>query len=154
MEDKQVTISRAATSLTFPANFTLVASMNPCPCGYFGSTSRRCTCNEFQIQRYVSKISGPLMDRIDIHVDVPAVKFNELRGKGVEKSESSAEIASELSALEKFSSRGSPAKVFFQTRRCRQNKFGRIASWMQIASRCSRMPWINRACLHEHTTGY
>jgi len=92
MEDKQVTISRAATSLTFPANFTLVASMNPCPCGYFGSTSRRCTCNEFQIQRYVSKISGPLMDRIDIHVDVPAVKFNELRGKGVEKSESSAEI--------------------------------------------------------------
>ena len=92
MEDKQVTISRAATSLTFPANFTLVASMNPCPCGYFGSSSRRCTCNEFQIQRYVSKVSGPLMDRIDIHVDVPAVKFNELRGKSVDPSESSAEI--------------------------------------------------------------
>ncbi|HEX6125012.1 MAG TPA: YifB family Mg chelatase-like AAA ATPase [Pyrinomonadaceae bacterium] len=83
MEDKQVTISRAATSLTFPANFTLVASMNPCPCGYFGSSSRPCTCNEFQIKRYVSKVSGPLMDRIDIHVDVPAVKFDELRGKGV-----------------------------------------------------------------------
>ena len=91
MEDKQVTISRAATSLTFPANFTLVASMNPCPCGYFGS-ARTCSCNEFQIRRYVSKVSGPLMDRIDIHVDVPAVKFNELRGKEVEKSESSAEI--------------------------------------------------------------
>jgi magnesium chelatase family protein len=89
MEDKEVTISRAATSLTFPANFTLVASMNPCPCGYFGSGSRRCTCNEFQIQRYVSRVSGPLMDRIDIHVDVPAVKFEELRGKNVEPAEAS-----------------------------------------------------------------
>jgi magnesium chelatase family protein len=91
MEDKQVTISRAASSLTFPANFTLVASMNPCPCGYFGST-RRCTCSEIQIQRYVGKISGPLMDRIDIHIDVPAVKFNELRGKNVPAGEESAAI--------------------------------------------------------------
>ncbi|MBX3291223.1 MAG: YifB family Mg chelatase-like AAA ATPase [Acidobacteria bacterium] len=91
MEDKQVTISRAASSLTFPANFTLVASMNPCPCGYFGS-SRECTCSSVQIQRYVGKISGPLMDRIDIHVDVPAVKFNELRGRGEPVGESSAEI--------------------------------------------------------------
>ena len=89
MEDKQVTISRAATSLTFPANFTLVASMNPCPCGYFGSNSRPCTCNEFQIKRYVSKVSGPLMDRIDIHVDVPAVKFDELRGKTAPAGDSS-----------------------------------------------------------------
>ena len=89
MEDKQVTISRAATSLTFPANFTLVASMNPCPCGYFGSNSRPCTCNEFQIKRYVSKVSGPLMDRIDIHVDVPAVKFDELRGKAAPTGDSS-----------------------------------------------------------------
>ncbi len=91
MEDKQVTISRAASSLTFPANFTLVASMNPCPCGYFGST-RACTCSSIQIQRYVGKISGPLMDRIDIHIDVPAVKFNELRGKNIEPSEASESI--------------------------------------------------------------
>ncbi|MFL6468561.1 MAG: YifB family Mg chelatase-like AAA ATPase [Pyrinomonadaceae bacterium] len=88
MEDKQVTISRAASSLTFPANFTLVASMNPCPCGYFGS-ARECKCSPPMIQRYVGKISGPLMDRIDIHIDVPAVKFNELRGRGVEPSEKS-----------------------------------------------------------------
>jgi len=88
MEDKQVTISRAASSLTFPANFTLVASMNPCPCGYFGS-SRECKCSPMQIQRYVGKISGPLMDRIDIHIDVPAVKFNELRGNGVPAGDSS-----------------------------------------------------------------
>ncbi|MGI8813201.1 MAG: YifB family Mg chelatase-like AAA ATPase [Pyrinomonadaceae bacterium] len=91
MEDKQVTISRAATSLTFPANFTLVASMNPCPCGYFGS-QRECKCSPPMIQRYVGKISGPLMDRIDIHIDVPAVKFNELRGRGVEACDSSEVI--------------------------------------------------------------
>ncbi|MGE3467450.1 MAG: YifB family Mg chelatase-like AAA ATPase [Pyrinomonadaceae bacterium] len=88
MEDKTVTISRAASSLTFPANFTLVASMNPCPCGYFGS-SRECKCSGIQIQRYVGKISGPLMDRIDIHIDVPAVKFNELRGRGTPTGDSS-----------------------------------------------------------------
>ncbi len=88
MEDKSVTISRAASSLTFPANFTLVASMNPCPCGYFGS-SRECKCSPIQIQRYVGKISGPLMDRIDIHIDVPAVKFNELRGRDVPAGDSS-----------------------------------------------------------------
>jgi magnesium chelatase family protein len=82
VEDKQVTISRAATSLTFPSNFTLIASMNPCPCGYYGS-NRECKCSPLQIQRYVGKISGPLLDRIDIHIDVPAVNFKELRGKGV-----------------------------------------------------------------------
>jgi magnesium chelatase family protein len=91
MEDKQVTISRAATSLTFPSNFTLVASMNPCPCGYFGS-ARECKCSGPLIQRYISKISGPLLDRIDIHIDVPAVKFDELRGRGVPQGESSAAI--------------------------------------------------------------
>src|SRR5213082_269656 len=65
--------------------------MNPCPCGYFGS-SRECKCSPMQIQRYVGKISGPLMDRIDIHIDVPAVKFNELRGKGTPQGDSSAEV--------------------------------------------------------------
>ena len=91
MEDKQVTISRAASSLTFPSNFTLVASMNPCPCGYYGS-SRECKCSPPMIQRYVGKISGPLLDRIDIHIDVPAVNFKELRGKGVPAGESSEAI--------------------------------------------------------------
>ncbi|MET0752155.1 MAG: YifB family Mg chelatase-like AAA ATPase [Pyrinomonadaceae bacterium] len=88
MEDKQVTISRAATSLTFPAQFMMIASMNPCPCGYFGSR-RECKCSPVQIQRYVGKISGPLLDRIDIHIDVPAVNFKELRGRGVPEGDSS-----------------------------------------------------------------
>ncbi len=78
MEDAQVTISRAAFSLTYPANFMLLAAMNPCPCGYFGSTERACSCALPQVQRYRSRISGPLLDRIDIHVEVPEVKFREL----------------------------------------------------------------------------
>jgi magnesium chelatase family protein len=78
MEDGYVTISRAAMSLTYPANFLLAAAMNPCPCGYFGDPTRSCTCPPPQIQRYLAKVSGPLLDRIDIHIEVPAVKFKEL----------------------------------------------------------------------------
>src|SRR6185503_7765143 len=78
LEDGNVTISRAAMSVTFPSTFMLAAAMNPCPCGFFNDPTRECKCSPMQIQRYVSKISGPLLDRIDIHIDVPAVKFKEL----------------------------------------------------------------------------
>ncbi|MFN7947193.1 MAG: YifB family Mg chelatase-like AAA ATPase [Blastocatellia bacterium] len=90
LEDHQVTISRAAMSLTFPSSFMLIAAMNPCPCGFFNDPTRECKCTPMQIQRYISKISGPLLDRIDIHVDVPAVKVRELSEQ--EASEGSAEI--------------------------------------------------------------
>jgi magnesium chelatase family protein len=79
VEDGTVTISRAAMSLTFPSRFMLAAAMNPCPCGFFNDPSRECTCTPPMIQRYVSKISGPLLDRIDIHIDMPAVRYQELR---------------------------------------------------------------------------
>jgi magnesium chelatase family protein len=79
IEDGTVTIARAAMSLTFPARFMLAAAMNPCPCGFFNDPSRQCTCTPPIIQRYVSKISGPLLDRIDIHIDMPAVRYRELR---------------------------------------------------------------------------
>ena len=78
LEDCQVTISRAAASLTYPANFMLVAAMNPCPCGFFSDPTRDCKCTPNQIQTYISRISGPLLDRIDIQVEVPAVKYAEL----------------------------------------------------------------------------
>jgi magnesium chelatase family protein len=80
LEDGHVTISRAAISVSFPARFMLAAAMNPCPCGFFGDPTRECHCTPPQIQRYVSKISGPLLDRMDIHIEVPAVKYKELRG--------------------------------------------------------------------------
>jgi magnesium chelatase family protein len=79
LEDGSVTIARAAVSVTFPSRFMLAAAMNPCPCGFFGDTTRECRCTPPQIARYVSKISGPLLDRIDIHIEVPAVKYRELR---------------------------------------------------------------------------
>ena len=78
LEDGTVTISRALNSTTFPADLMLIAALNPCPCGYRGDTRRDCNCSPPQIERYMSKISGPLLDRIDIHIEVPAVPFQEL----------------------------------------------------------------------------
>jgi len=79
LEDGTVCIARASMSLTFPARFMLAAAMNPCPCGFFNDKSRECRCTQPMIQRYMQKISGPLMDRIDIHIDVPAVNYKEMR---------------------------------------------------------------------------
>ena len=78
LEEGSVTISRALNSTTFPASFVLVASMNPCPCGYLGDTRHACKCTPMQIERYMGRISGPLLDRIDLHIEVPAVPFQEL----------------------------------------------------------------------------
>ncbi|RUA17719.1 MAG: magnesium chelatase, partial [Clostridia bacterium] len=78
LEDKVVTLSRATGTVTFPANFMLVASMNPCPCGYYGDPEHACTCSISAIRNYQKRISGPLLDRIDIHVQVPRVKYEKL----------------------------------------------------------------------------
>jgi len=78
LEDKVVTIARARGSLTFPANFQLVAAMNPCPCGWYGDTLHECTCSHSTVTRYQKRISGPLLDRIDIHVDVPRLAYEKL----------------------------------------------------------------------------
>jgi magnesium chelatase family protein len=92
LEDQKVTISRAAMSLTFPASFMLAAAMNPCPCGFWNDPTRECRCSPLQIQRYIGRISGPLLDRIDIHIDVPAVRFRELAGEASSTVETSAAI--------------------------------------------------------------
>src|SRR6266852_1438025 len=78
LEEGRVTISRALNSSTFPANFILVAAMNPCPCGFLGDTKHVCKCSPPQIERYLGRISGPLLDRIDLHIEVPTVPFQEL----------------------------------------------------------------------------
>jgi magnesium chelatase family protein len=90
IEDKIVTISRASGTLTFPANFLLLAAMNPCQCGFYGDPIRACTCTPTMIQRYQGRISGPMMDRIDIHVDVPRVEYDKLIG--MENGESTASV--------------------------------------------------------------
>ena len=81
MEDKVVTISRAQGSLTFPANFQLIAAMNPCPCGYYGDSQKPCTCAHSTVTKYQKRISGPLLDRIDIHITVPRVEYDKLSDK-------------------------------------------------------------------------
>ena len=96
LEEHTVTIARASMSLTFPARFMLAAAMNPCPCGYFNDKSRECMCTPPMIQRYVSKVSGPLLDRIDIHIEVPAVQYKELRGGAA--AEGSAQIRERVMA--------------------------------------------------------
>lgn len=78
LEDKIVTVSRAKSTLSFPASFMLIASMNPCQCGHYGDANKECTCNQYQVTKYRSKISGPLMDRIDIQIEVPALKIDEI----------------------------------------------------------------------------
>ncbi len=96
LEDGSVTISRAAVTVSFPARFTLVAAQNPCPCGHAGDTARQCSCTVAQIQRYRGRISGPLMDRIDIQMEVPAVPYNELSES--RRGENSAQIARRVMA--------------------------------------------------------
>ncbi len=109
LEDGEVTITRAGGTVTYPCSVMLVASMNPCPCGFYGDPTRECTCSQTQIMKYMSKISGPLLDRIDLHIEVPAVKYEELEAK--DTGESSAEIKKRVNAarkvqLERYKCRG------------------------------------------------
>ena len=90
LEDKKVSISRLYSKVEYPANFMLVASMNPCPCGYYGSEEKNCNCTETSIQKYLNRISGPLLDRIDLHVEVKPVKYQKLNSNI--KPEKSAKI--------------------------------------------------------------
>ncbi len=111
LEDGTVTISRASMSLNFPARFMLAAAMNPCPCGYFNDKSRECSCTPPMMQRYIAKISGPLLDRIDIHIEVPAVKYRELRSGAA--NEGSAEIrARVLAARQRQHQRFASDRIF------------------------------------------
>ena len=100
LEDKKVTISRATTTITYPSGFMLVAAMNPCPCGFFGDPKHECSCDKRQINRYRAKISGPLLDRIDIHVDVPAVLYKDLTANTPQ--EPSSEIRKRVSAARRI----------------------------------------------------
>jgi magnesium chelatase family protein len=91
-----VTLARASGTLSFPANFTLIAAMNPCPCGYLGDPMRECRCQASAIQRYQKRISGPLLDRIDIHIEVPRVEYEKLAEK--RGGESSATVRERVTA--------------------------------------------------------
>ena len=147
LEDGTVCIARAAMSLTFPARFMLAAAMNPCPCGYFNDRSRECHCTQPIIQRYMSKISGPLLDRIDIHIDVPAVNYKEMRAAA--EPESSASIrervirAREIQ-LKRFS--GSREKIFSNAQMAPRH----IRAFCQLSADCERL--LERAMTQQGLT--
>ena len=100
LEDGSITVSRIARTVQYPARFMLVASMNPCPCGYHGSKTHECTCTPLQISKYLSRLSGPLMDRIDLHVTVENVTYDDLTGEAL--SESSEEVRKRVNVARKI----------------------------------------------------
>ncbi len=126
LEDRRVTVSRAAGSVTFPANFLLIAAMNPCACGYFGDPRRECRCSPAQIERYRQRISGPLLDRIDLHVEAPAVEYKDLSSR--ENGESSAAMRDRVIAA-----RQRQAVRFKTSRKTRANA---AMSHAQIKEHC------------------
>lgn len=105
LEDGKITIARVAGTHSFPSRFMLVCAMNPCPCGYYGQPGGRCTCTESAVRRYMSKISGPMMDRIDIHVNVPAVDYKSLAARGEANEESSAAILARVERAREIQNR-------------------------------------------------
>ncbi|MBR5174037.1 MAG: ATP-binding protein, partial [Clostridia bacterium] len=109
IEDRRVTVARVAKSVEYPANFMLIASMNPCPCGNYGSRTQVCKCTPSQIHNYISKLSGPLMDRIDLQIEVDSILYDEFRGK--ETPETSAVVKARINKvralqLERFKNDG------------------------------------------------
>lgn len=99
LEDRKVCISRLHTTVTYPCEFMLIASMNPCQCGYYGSQRKKCSCRPEQIKKYINRISGPLLDRIDIHIEVNQIKYKQLEQK--EKIETSKEIRNRVNQARK-----------------------------------------------------
>ncbi|RJP78983.1 MAG: ATP-binding protein [Desulfobacteraceae bacterium] len=115
LEDRQVTISRSLTTITYPSSFVLIAAMNPCPCGFFSDTRHACTCTHQQIANYRSRISGPLLDRIDIQIEVPAVPYkNLLYQKPAESSERIRERVIKARDIQK--TRYQPSKIYSNSR--------------------------------------
>ena len=136
LEDQRVTISRASMSLTFPAAFVLAAAMNPCPCGHWSDPTHECRCSPTQIQRYVGRISGPLLDRIDIHIDVPAVNYKEMRSTSVP--EASAQIrewviAARQIQLQRFA--GNRQKVYCNA----QMSSSHVRTFCDLSADCERL---------------
>ncbi len=100
LEDRKVTISRLNTTVTYPCEFMLIASMNPCQCGYYGSPEKVCNCKPEQVKKYISRVSGPLLDRIDIHIEVNPIKYSQLEQK--QKIETSQEIRNRVNQARKI----------------------------------------------------
>jgi magnesium chelatase family protein len=123
LEDGSVTISRAKTTTRFPSDFMLVAALNPCPCGYRGDPRRECQCTVPQVEKYMGKVSGPLLDRIDIHLEVPAVPFRELAASRAGTSSSQmreAVLAARIRQAERFAGTATRCNARMNSRQIRE----------------------------------
>jgi magnesium chelatase family protein len=118
LENHSVTLARASMTLTFPARLMMVGAMNPCPCGFFGDTTKECRCTGAIIQRYLGKISGPLLDRIDLHMEVPAVPYKELRSNA--PALSSAEMRERVEAARVLQNRRGFYNAYIPNRQLRE----------------------------------
>ncbi|HEY5893904.1 MAG TPA: ATP-binding protein [Chthoniobacterales bacterium] len=151
LEDGRVTISRAAGSMTFPAGFMLVAAMNPCPCGYFGDPKRDCRCAPGQVERYRQRISGPLLDRIDIHIEVPAVEFKELSSReSAEPSTSIRERIERARSLQKKRFAGAAKHITCNARMTSRQ----IKSHCQLGEDASELLHMAMSSLHLSARAY
>ncbi len=148
LEDGTVCIARASMSLTFPARFMLAAAMNPCPCGYFNDRSRECHCTQAMIQRYMAKISGPLLDRIDIHIDVPAVNYKEMRSGS--EPESSATIRDRVMRAREIQLRRFASSTRLKLYCNAQMAPRHIRTFCELSSDCERL--LERAMTQQGLT--
>lgn len=114
MESKKILISRANFSIEYPASFLLIAALNPCPCGYYGDKNKKCVCSPYQIQKYFGKLSGPLLDRIDLHVNVSAVDYDDIKNKRL-NGKSSAEMKLEVDKAVNIQSKRGVKNAFMST---------------------------------------
>jgi magnesium chelatase family protein len=137
LEDGTVCIARASMSLTFPARFMLAAAMNPCPCGFFNDRSRECRCTQPMIQRYMQKISGPLMDRIDIHIDVPAVNYKEMRSSS--EPEASAQIRERVMRAREAQLRRFASSIRHRIYSNAQMTSRHIRTFCELSADCERL---------------
>ena len=140
LEDRRITISRSKYTLEYPASFTLIASMNPCPCGYYNHPTRHCVCSPGQVQRYLNKISGPLLDRIDIQIEIVPVPFEKLSEQT--KGESSAAIRERVIRQDRYK----PADLLMTqestaTHKCHHVCYTNMHFQTKKGSHYFAMPW-------------
>lgn len=134
-----MTVSRAKYTVEYPADFMLIAAMNPCPCGYYGHPSRECVCSQSAVYQYMNRISGPVLDRIDLHVHVSPLSFSELYGERPE--ESSATIRLRVVAAGRHNRPDSPDCRFIATPRWEASKSAHSVRCLPNRKPCCAVPW-------------
>lgn len=153
MEDRVVNIARAKQTVEFPANFMLVAAMNPCPCGYYNHPTQECVCQPGAVEKYLNRISGPLLDRIDLHIEVVPVPFEDLANK--QPGEKSIEIRKRVMAAREIQSqRFIDMPNVHGNAQMSTKMIQKYCILDDVSNTLLKKPWNNLTCQPEHTTEY